>query len=139
MSSDPPRRPSRPSASGSTTPPGSKPAPGATPAPAPQALHNASPTGSRPEGKPTGRVKHDDRGNAIWEWAVATGKFGIDAVSQRLKKLEVPSLSLVDDPPTPGSMKANARSQVKGYNPYDSGQAAPAAKPRKVDLQKLGE
>ncbi len=27
---------------------------------------------------PSGRVQFDDRGNAVWEWAVSTGAFGRD-------------------------------------------------------------
>ena len=39
-------------------------------------------------GNVTGRVKFDDRGNAVWEWAVSTGSFGAEASKKRLRKLE---------------------------------------------------
>ena len=51
--------------------------------------------------KSTGRVKFDERGNAVWEWQVATGAFGREVTTQRLQKLEHPALSLADDAPTP--------------------------------------
>lgn len=103
-----------------------------------------------PEDRTTGRVKFDDRGNAIWEWSIATGAFGLDASAGRLKKLENPSLAIAEDaaaapdvvkllPPgaTPGAKK--------GYDPYDSGRPAKAAaakpgeKPKKKDLRRLSE
>jgi hypothetical protein len=97
----------------------------------------------------TGRVKFDDRGNAIWEWSVSTGKFGTDVSATRLRKLESDALSLADDAsadealrrapsggsksvtapvtrapapaaPNPKSVE-NRTGAVQGYSPYDSG------------------
>ena len=34
----------------------------------------------------TGRVKFDERGNAVWEWAVKTGMFGAEVSTSLLKK-----------------------------------------------------
>jgi hypothetical protein len=90
----------------------------------------------------TGRVKFDDRGNAIWEWSIATGAFGREVSTERLQKLENPALSLADDAPTPRSLtqvKPNPLGTVKGYNPYDSGKLENAQAPRKKDLRKLSE
>ena len=75
-----------------------------------------------PDDKKSGRVKFDDRGNAVWEWSVATGAFGREVTTDRLKKLENDALSLADDAPTPlGLVQSNPLGAVKGYNPYDSG------------------
>jgi hypothetical protein len=92
----------------------------------------------------SGRVKFDDRGNAVWEWAVATGSFATDVSSSRLKKLENQTLSLADDAPiTPASdiVKPNPKGVVQGYSPYDSGLLAKSARPpaKKKDLRRLGE
>src|SRR5271168_3066429 len=89
----------------------------------------------------TGRVKFDDRGNAIWEWSVATGAFGREVSTERLQKLEVPGLSLAEDAPTPSQrVKANPMGALKGYNPYDSGKIGkPPEVPKKKDLKKLSD
>ncbi|HEX3848691.1 MAG TPA: hypothetical protein VHV81_15005 [Steroidobacteraceae bacterium] len=91
--------------------------------------------------KTTGRVKFDDRGNAVWEWSVSTGAFARDVSTDRLQKLESNALSLADDAPTPvEGVRANPQGTKKGYDPYDSGKLAKAAAAsRKKDLRKLGE
>lgn len=87
----------------------------------------------------SGRVKFDDRGNAVWEWAQATGAFGLEPSTVRLKKLEVPGLSLVDDAP-PGRGAQNPRGTLNGYSPYDSGVLVKKqAQGKKTDLRRLGE
>ena len=96
---------------------------------------------SSAEPKKTGRVQFDDRGNAIWEWSIATGAFGREVSTERLQKLENPGLSLAEDAPTPSfnQVKPNPQGAVKGYNPYDSGRLGKAEPPRKKDLKKLSE
>jgi hypothetical protein len=122
----PPGGPGRPP-SGSGKPPGGpgKPEAGAAPS---------------AEDKKTGRVKFDERGNAVWEWSVATGAFGREISTDRLKKLENSELSLADDAPTPlGLVQSNPLGAVKGYNPYDSGKLGSTQAPKKTDLRKLGD
>jgi len=94
-----------------------------------------------PDDKKSGRVKFDDRGNAVWEWSVATGAFGREVSTERLQKLENPGLSLAEDAPTPSQrVKANPMGAVKGYNPYDSGKLGkPREVPKKKDLKKLSD
>ncbi len=90
--------------------------------------------------KSTGRVKFDDRGNAVWEWQVETGAFGIEVSTQRLQKLEHPALSIADDAPTPfETVRANPLGTKKGYDPYDSGRLGKKPPPAKKDLRKLSE
>jgi hypothetical protein len=99
-------------------------------------------------GNSSGRVKFDDRGNAVWEWSVKTGVFGREASTSRLKKLEHPALSLIDDAPPPAPLapllvKANPKGVAQGYSPYDSGVLAKSKSDspplRKKDLRRLGE
>jgi hypothetical protein len=94
-----------------------------------------------PDDKKSGRVKFDDRGNAVWEWSVATGAFGREVSTDRLKKLESDALSLADEAPTPLDLvQSNPLGTVKGYNPYDSGKLGKTREaPKKTDLRKLGD
>ena len=46
-----------------------------------------------------GGVKHDSRGNAVWQWAADTGRHAIDSTSRLLKRLDVPGLKIDEDPP----------------------------------------
>ena len=97
--------------------------------------------GAQTDAKGTDRVKFDDRGNAVWEWSVATGAFGREVSTARLQKLEHPALSIADDAPTPlDTVRPNPLGTKKGYDPYDSGKLGkrPEA-PRKKDLRRLGE
>jgi hypothetical protein len=57
----------------------------------------------------SGRVRFDDRGNAVWE----------PVQRERSKR---PILSLAEDEHTPqGEVKRNATGLKKGYDPYESG------------------
>jgi hypothetical protein len=105
------------------------------------AASNSGPATFAPK-KESGRVKFDERGNAIWEWAITTGAFSRDSSTERLKKLENPGLSLADDAPTPfDKVKSNPQGVVKGYNPYDSGKLGGRSgpPPKKKDLRKLSD
>jgi len=104
------------------------------------AASNSGPATFAPKTE-SGRVKFDERGNAIWEWAISTGAFTRDASTERLKKLENPGLSLADDAPTPfDKVKPNPQGVVKGYNPYDSGKLGRSGQPSKRrDLRKLSD
>jgi len=131
----------RPGSAGSAQPPsgsGRPPSgPGKPPSGPGKPEAGASPSA---EEKKTGRVKFDERGNAVWEWSVATGAFGREISTDRLKKLESSELSLADDAPTPlGLVQSNPLGAVKGYNPYDSGKLGTTQAPKKTDLRKLGD
>jgi hypothetical protein len=74
-----------------------------------------------------GGVQHDARGNAVWQWAVDTGKHALDSTSRLLKRLEVPGLKLEGDTSErkgPGAAPAKTPAgpskpdRQTGYNPY---------------------
>ena len=92
-------------------------------------------------------VRHDARGNAVWQWAVESGKHAIESTSRLLKRLEVPGLKLEDDDatspgpkpgadpkagPAGGAQRAPGKPErAVGYNPYGTrtGAKTPAARP----------
>lgn len=84
--------------------------------------------GNKPK---VGRVRHDSSGRAIWEWAADTGKHALDSTSRLLKRLDIPGLSLADDPKVKkeededhsfGAPKEEDPLQKKrrSFNPYES-------------------
>jgi hypothetical protein len=102
--------------------------PGSAPAPKPAAP--AAGSAAAPAGKPgsparSGRVVHDERGNAVWDFLATTSRIALEATSRLLKKLEAPELKIEDSKdeelrimPEPGS--------GSGYDPYNQ-----ATKPSK--------
>jgi hypothetical protein len=109
--------------------------------------------------KPTGQVRHDPGGRAVWQWAIDSGKHAIESTSRLLKKLDLSHLSILDyDEKKQLEQEARereAREQTRpreiptfggkretdplaggrqGFNPYDSrtpvGRSAMPAKPK---------
>ena len=94
-----------------------------SPEPAPEAIPESTPEQPAPE-KRSGRVTFDARGNSVWEWQLETGVYSRDVSTQKLKKLDLGTLSIAetaiqkrpeglldpDEPKLPGS----------GFNPYDN-------------------
>ncbi len=102
----------------------------------PDALRHDSPVTNNV----SGRVKFDDRGNAVWEWAMRTGTLNADPSTSRLRKLESTELSLADEAPPPSRLvKDNPQGVARGYSPYESGLLAKKEPSRKKDLRRLSE
>ena len=102
------------------------------PASAPESTGKPGVPDAKDQPAGTGRVQFDDRGNAIWEWSLATGAFGREVSTERMQRLEHPALSLAEDSPTPmETVRSNPLGTKKGYDPYDSGKLgkAPGAPP----------
>jgi hypothetical protein len=85
--------------------------------PAAAGKDSATPKQPDPAG-PTGRVKHDSRGNAIWDWAKETGRICIENTFTLLKKLETPDLKMEDDN-DPKLRVESDRDSGGGYDPYN--------------------
>jgi hypothetical protein len=70
--------------------------------------------------RPSGRVRHDERGMAVWDWAVATGEFATLSATRAMKKLQVADLQIDDAPKTPGlSLEKAGRDEGGGFDPYN--------------------
>ena len=42
----------------------------------------------------TGKVVHDERGTAVWDWLKQTGRNAIESTTRMLRKLEAPELEV---------------------------------------------
>ncbi len=71
-----------------------------------------------------GRVVHDARGNAVWDWFKETTRVAVDSTSRLLKKLEVPGLKVEETPEEELRLESD-RDAGGGYDPYGGGGAAP--------------
>src|SRR6185503_5562477 len=72
--------------------------------------------------RPAGRVRHDERGVAVWDWAVATGEFATLSATHMLKKLEVADLKIEETQKNQGpklSLKEAGRDKGGGFDPYN--------------------
>jgi len=108
--------PARPAATAPRTPSPQAPAR----APAAPAPREAAPSNSAAPGKApasSGKVAHDSRGNAIWNWAANA----LESTSRMLKRLEAPELSLDDKPKQSQPLELEQRDTGGGYGPYSKG------------------
>jgi len=71
--------------------------------------------------RPAGRVRHDERGMAVWDWAVATGEFATLSATHALKKLEVGDLKIEDTTLSKPalSLEKSGRDTGGGFDPYN--------------------
>ena len=76
------------------------------------------------ETDPSGQVRFDDRGNAVWE-------AGLN------RRLEHPALKLAEEQPGRNTLKTNGTGLKAGYDPYDSGMLRKPSYRRKKDLRAL--
>ena len=72
-----------------------------------------------PVSGPAGRVRHDERGVAVWDWGVATDEFCTLSTSIALKKLEVADLKIEDHKPTELKIEVSGRDKAGGFDPYN--------------------
>src|SRR5689334_1208615 len=70
--------------------------------------------------RPAGRVRHDERGMAVWDWAVATGEFATLSATHALKKLDLDALKIEETSRTPKlSLEKAGRDKGGGFDPYN--------------------
>jgi hypothetical protein len=70
---------------------------------------------------PAGRVRHDERGVAVWDWAVASGEFQTLSATRALKKLEVADLKIEDTQRSAPALTLEKAGRDKGggFDPYN--------------------
>jgi len=83
-------------------------APAASPAPAARSGGSGA----------TGKVVHDDRGNAVWDWVASASRLALNATSRLLRKLETPELKM-EDTQDKELRIAPEPSSGGGYDPYN--------------------
>jgi hypothetical protein len=97
------------------TPQGVRPvAPGASPAARSGAVPGTQPSGAGT----TGKVVHDERGHAVWQWVKETSRIAIESTSRLLRKLEAPDLKIEDSKDEELRIVADP-SAGGGYDPYN--------------------
>lgn len=79
---------------------------------------------------PSGRVRHDERGNAVWDWLRDTARNAIESTSRLLKRLEAPDLE-VEDKKDEELRILSDRDPGGGYDPYNQSTQPRGAPPRK--------
>ncbi len=103
---------------------------GSKPAGAPRPVAAPSPAKPGAE-KPAGRIVHDARGNAVWDWLKDTARIAVDSTSRLLKRLEVPELK-IEETQTRELRLESDRDLGGGYDPYggsNSGAGSPQRTP----------
>jgi len=83
----------------------------------------------------SGRVVHDSRGNAVWQWVKDTGRHAIESTSALLRKLEVPELK-VEDQKDDGLRLEDDVDPGGGYDPYGTRVGSKKAPPPKTPFKK---
>ena len=70
--------------------------------------------------RPAGRVRHDERGMAVWDWAVASGEFHTLSATSALKKLGVEDLKIEETARVGGlALEKSSRDKGGGFDPYN--------------------
>jgi hypothetical protein len=80
------------------------------------------------EDRGAGRIKHDERGNAVWDWLKETGRFCIESTSALLRRLEVPELKVEGEKDADLRLESD-RDQGGGYDPYNQKTPVKPVKP----------
>lgn len=76
-----------------------------------------SPSKTNSTTESTGRIRHDERGTAVWDWALDTGTFNALSSSGIFRRLEVAELDVHE---TPGlAMAIAGRDAGGGGDPYN--------------------
>ena len=79
--------------------------------------------------RPSGRVRHDERGMAVWDLAIATGEFQTLSATSALKKLDVDELKIEETTRSSSlSIESTGRDKGGGFDPYNQAYDKPLGK-----------
>ncbi len=79
----------------------------------------ARPGAAQPQPQ-TGKVIHDERGNAVWDWLKQTGRNAIESTTRLLRKLETPELKVEQPHEEELRIQPDAGNCAGGgYDPYN--------------------
>ena len=81
------------------------------------------------QAQPTGRVVHDERGNAVWDWVKQTSRICIESTSRLLRKLESPELKVEEEKDQELRLESD-RDPGGGYDPYNQARSPPRGRKR---------
>ena len=70
--------------------------------------------------RPAGRVRHDERGVAVWAWAVASGEFATLSATNMLQKLDLDGLSIEETQRSVKAVKPQGLDEGGGGDPYNT-------------------
>ncbi len=73
---------------------------------------------------PSGRVVHDERGNAVWDWMKQASRAALESTSRLLRRLEVPELKVEEKKDEELRLESD-REPGGGYDPYNQGSVPP--------------
>jgi hypothetical protein len=94
--------------------------------------NSPAPPATAGDERKSGRVQFDERGQAVWEWAVQTGMFDRNASTQRIRALtEGPGHLTIAETPNPAQKPAETKAPTG--NPYER-----AAVPRSAARHSAG-
>jgi hypothetical protein len=82
----------------------------------------------------SGRVRHDERGNAVWDWLKESGRHAIESTSRLLKRLEMPQLKVEEKKDEELRIQSD-RDPGGGYDPYNQS-TKPTKTPPKAPARK---
>jgi len=66
----------------------------------------------------SGRVRHDDRGTAVWDWKMDTGMFAAMSATGLMRRLDVADLKMQEAPSL--TLSVAGRDAGGGGDPYNS-------------------
>ena len=67
----------------------------------------------------TGKVVHDERGTAVWDWLKQTGRNAIESTTRMLRKLEAPELKVEQPHEEELRIQPDNGNTGGGYDPYN--------------------